>query len=248
MKKLHEQYYNHKLSNDDKRGNVKYVGKNITWYGLPGRMAIVPVKYIRFLWGNIFDPEKTKSLINMIKTSDENIEIKCAYALANHISITSIIETQEAFVEGRFETDYEDMVEPYTIGDEDMDKYLGTTNVDELDMFYRIGEAEGFIEKYRFKIATGQSDPDKVMKVAETYDWFEDEKEYIESFIEMETNILEAIERNDGDLARPDIQLRDGNHRALAAMNVGEDYICVNINESMSGMSLDELGKLITIK
>ena len=48
-------------------------------------------------------------------------------------------------------------------------------------------------------------------------------------FINLENGIKQSVENKDGDLGKFMVQLRDGHHRVMAAIESGEQYVCLNL-------------------
>jgi len=56
--------------------------------------------------------------------------------------------------------------------------------------------------------------------------------DYLNEFIEIETNLNNAVDNKDGDIGDFRIQLRDAHHRVMGAIAAGENYICVNLEKN----------------
>jgi hypothetical protein len=90
-------------------------------------------------------------------------------------------------------------------------------------------------------LTTGDEDLDEYLKDKEEYlnnnAEYDDEYEVIKSSYdelkdELELQLKKAEESGDGDLGEFIFQIRDGNHRAFAAINAGEKYIWLMISKN----------------
>lgn len=245
-----EEYYSSELPKNKKEVNFvsKYEGKNIVWYGVKGRMAAIPKENIVFMEGNIWYNEKLEFLKKMIRRSPNKIELECAYAIPDIISLTDIIEEQKAEVNERFSIDYDGTQEPASIGDEELDQYIGEEDIaenDDLKFYFNLldnNDLADVVNEYKMEIAKGRISIDDFKNMVSYNNLDEDSQNAVDAFLEIETRILENIENGYSDIGKIRVQLRDGNHRALAAIETGEYKICVNISEE----KIKELGDKIS--
>lgn len=223
------EYYNPILPPDTKRNSVRYKGRGVIWYGSPDQMIVVHKDYIEGMWGNIYSSDKINSLVNMIENSDDPIELECSYGTASIITFNDIIEEQTSFANDTFNSDYDGKHEPVSIGDSDLDAYIGSEYLDDIPQ----GDLSLFT-KYKFNIAQG-ADPKSILTELQaehgddfdTYNMIDDFKE----FITTELDLQSAIKNSDGDLGDIRIQLRDAHHRIMAAIKSGEEYVCLNLDK-----------------
>lgn len=229
------EYYNEKLDPRTKKLSNRYVGRQVTWYGDKNQMIVIHKDYVDGMWGNIYDHEKMQSLVEMINEADENVEIECSYGMGNVIDILDIKEQQESHSREAFRDEYDGLNKPASIGDDDLDKYIGSEYLDDLDsVVYDLSQ----YAPYKFKLAeldkTELSDDDiqKFRKYLIDQIGEEDIDEgELEEFINLEKELYDAIQSQDGDLGTFRVQLRDGHHRVFAAIESGENYVCLNLNK-----------------
>jgi hypothetical protein len=222
-----EDYFNTTLPDDVKEYSNRYVGRNVVWYGNPDQMIILHKDEVHGMWGNVYDHEKLNSLVDMIRNAEEKVELECSYGLGELTTIQNIREEQESYHGGSFESDYENLDEPHTTGDEELDKYLGTEYLDEIDNFYEIdSEAISFFEQYKTSLADNTIDATafKQKMMSEVGNL-----EGIEVFFQFENQLRDVIENKEGDLGKFEVQLRDGHHRVMGTIEAGEEYVCVNL-------------------
>lgn len=228
-----ENYFNDKLPSDIKKHSKKYVGDKVTWYGDSEQMIVVNSDQVHGMWGNIYDNDKFNSLVEQIKYSEENIELECSYGLGTVIDIIDIREHQQAYHNNSFDIDYEEFDNPYTIGDEELDNYLGNEDYISEKYQYIDDMVQEFFIKNRFDIAENLKSENDIreefMKLIVDSDDIDYSIEVLEEFIDIETELKESIENNEGDLNKFEVQLRDGHHRVMAAIEAGEDKVCVNL-------------------
>lgn len=224
-----EDYYNTKLPDDVKRISHKYVGRGVTWYGDPDQMIVIHKDQVEGMWGNIYNPEKLQYVVDMINNSEDNVEFECSYGIGNIITLTDVVEEQTSEMEGSFMTDYDGKERPASTGDEELDRYLGTENLDEFEGIsdYVVDDEvfEIFNENKIF-VALGKVSIDELKK-----EYFEvsDDEEALNKFLEYEAMVKEANDNKSGDLGKFMVQLRDGHHRVMGSIKAGEEYVCVNI-------------------
>lgn len=232
-----EEYFSNKLSDDIKENSAEYIGRQVTWYGDPSQMIVVNKNQIEGMWGNIYDSDKMDFLTNLIKSSEENVELECSYAYGSVVNFQEIKEHQIANFNNRFEIDYDGIKEPYSIGDADLDEYIGNETYIPDENYTSLTEVDDFFIENKFSLIENTKSLEQLKK--EFYDLerdsdgedFKEEKDYntFNEFIDIETKIKRAIENEDGDLGSFIVQLRDGHHRIMSAIAAGEDKVCVNL-------------------
>jgi hypothetical protein len=257
---LEGEYYNSTIDDVAKKSSNEYVGKNVKWYGDHEKMIVIHKDYVDDLWGNIFDQDKIDSLVNMINESEDYIEIECSYGFGDVVDLSEIAEHQEAENSGRFGTDYDGHSKPYSLGDDDLDMYLTEDGVEGvLEYISSIYESEivDVLNEIKYSISDG-GNPEEVFKKAlhklitvsdldindedDAEDITELKDDFAESFkefIETETELKNAIDSKSGDLGDFRVQLRDGHHRVHAAIESGEEYICLNLVKSGGELDYD---------
>ena len=227
-----EEYFTQKLPDDVKRNSKKYVGKNVIWYGSPDQMIVINKDQVRGMWGNIYDPQKMKSLEDLIRNSEEHVELECSYGLGDVVNLTNVIEHQEANHTGNFEIDFDGFKRPYTTGDRDLDLYIGTQDVEDLDFTYLEDlrqEVLDFFETHKFELGQNINTAESLQSKFNELNPDENEQSTFDEFLEREEDLRNAVLNNDGDLGNFMVQLRDGHHRVMAAINAGEENVCVNL-------------------
>lgn len=221
--------YTEKLDSDTKRLSAEYIGKNIKWYGVPDQMIVIHKDYVEGMWGNIYDSDKMDNLVSMIDNAEDHIELECSYATGSIITFTDIKEEQAAMYNEEFAVIYDGKETPASIGDEELDQYIGNDTLDDVNGF----DLSVFI-KYKFDIAEGHKSPKELYTILEsTFDMFDDFKDEFEEFIERELELKNAIEHSKySDIGDFQLTLRDGHHRVFGAIKSGENYICANLDKN----------------
>lgn len=226
-----DEYFAEKLPEDAKRNSVYYTGRAITWYGTPGKMVSVPAHMIERMEHNIFYQDKLDYLEDMIQNSEDNVEIEVSYGTVHQIGIVDVMETQRSFKDDRLDIDYDNLDEPYTTGDDDIDEYLASEDVSELDLydynFWNIDSSDllEYINKNKGYYKDDESFEDFINDFD---DLTENDIECVKDFLKIEKIIQEMIKDGDGDLGTYRVQARDGNHRTTIAKKF-ENYICIDL-------------------
>lgn len=232
---LKENHFTKKLDQNTKIGTVSYKGKHITWYGDPEQMIVIDIDDVHGRWGNVYYKDKLKYLIDLIEKSDENIELSCSYGIGDVVNIFDIQEHQEAAFQNRFEIDFDGYDKPLSIGDEDLDKYLGDEDyLEEISFGYVDDELIEFLKNEKLSIASEYLTEDELKEKLKSYGIEideEDNSEFINEFLEIENNIKDCIKNECGDINRFLVQMRDGHHRFSSAKKVGEKYVCLNLDK-----------------
>jgi hypothetical protein len=96
------------------------------------------------------------------------------------------------------------------------------------DLDYDNPNIEKFFDKYKFSVIEGKP-ADELIREFNTLDPSETEMETFKEFIDMETSLKAANDKNDGDFNKFKVQLRDGHHRVFAALDAGEQFVCVDL-------------------
>jgi hypothetical protein len=224
-----EDYYDVKLPDDVKRLSHRYEGRNVVWYGDPDQMIVIHKDQVEGMWGNVYNPEKLQFVVDMINNSDEKVEFECSYGIGDVITLTDIVEEQTSNIEGSFNIDYDGKERPATTGNDELDIYLGTENLDEFDgLADYVSDSDVFdvFNQNKIFIALGKVSVEELKR-----EYFEitDDEEGLNKFLEYENMVKYANENKSGDLGKFMVQLRDGHHRVMGSIKAGEDYVCVNI-------------------
>jgi hypothetical protein len=120
-----EEYFKPKLNDDVKNRSQEFHGRNVIWYGDPGRMVYLTRDEVEGMFGNVYDENKLQSLKKLILNYPDKVEIECSYGHGDVVGIIDIKEEQESYQSGRFGIDYDGKDDPSTTGDKDLDEYLG---------------------------------------------------------------------------------------------------------------------------
>jgi uncharacterized protein YqgQ len=227
-----EDYFNATLPDDVKSHSKRFEGRNVVWYGDPDQMIALKKEEVEGMWGNIYYPEKMEYLTNLIINHEDKIEIECSYGIGDVTSIIDVMEEQASYKEGGFEVDYEQLDEPSSIGDEDLDDYLGSDDLYDSDLLggYDVDtEVMAFMNKHKTSIAIGKETVETLMANFKQLEASEEEVEAFKEFLKTEVEIKNAIDNQDGDIGDFRVQLRDGHHRVMAAFEAGEEFVCVNL-------------------
>ena len=237
--------FSEKLSDDDKMGTAMFSGRNVDWYGDPESMIVIHKDDVYSRVDNIFYPKKLENLENLIRNSEDNVEILCSYGMGEIITFDDITEQQTAFKNDRFYQEYS-WDTPMSLGDEDLDNYVGDESYSLDEVYFDDEELKEFLEEnvYSFeddidelrdtfknmaiKFAEDHPDnePDMYDEGELAEEWFDHADEHIFSKIE---EIQNVIKNKGGDLGRFVVQLRDSNHRIQGAINAGEEYVCIEL-------------------
>jgi hypothetical protein len=228
-----EAYFNNTIDLDVKKLSNEFTGRAVTWYGDPYQMIGIDKDYVDGMFGNIYDNDKLESVKQLINNSEDNVEFECSYAHGNVLNFTDIKEQQESVFGGNFGTDYDGTDKAASIGNEELDNYIGNEELDETELMsietwdnsdlYDLLNAKRFSLIYNIEISTLDKE------VQELDDLSENDLNYYKRFIEVERQLKEAVDNEDGDIGDFRIQLRDGHHRVMGAISSGEKYVCVNL-------------------
>jgi hypothetical protein len=235
---MSEDYFNPTIDKDDKARSKRYFGRNVEWYGIPGKMIVIHKDYVHGMWGNLYDNKKLDYLRDLILDYPDRIELECSYGIGSVVTLQDITEHQISVAVGDWEIDYEGHSEPYSIGDELLDKYLGVESLDDDgDLFELQGydnyEIMSLMDGYKTLIASKLATKEEFMEeiIDLPIDLTEADKETIQYFFEYEDRVRDAVENEEGDMNDFSVQLRDGHHRVFGAIAAGENYVCVNIDD-----------------
>jgi hypothetical protein len=224
-----EQYYTTTISDDIKRQSHKYEGRSIVWYGDPDQMIVVRKDQVEGMWGNIYDPDKQRYLAKLLRDHPEKIEIECSYGIGGIVDIRDIQEEQNAVAEDRFESDYNGKDRASSTGSEELDYYVGH-EIEDMDFAGAISpEVNEFFENHKLDVLWGKHTPEQLKEGLAALSPDEDEVEAFAEFIQFEIALKEAKDYGDGDFGKFIVQLRDGHHRVMGAIDAGEDYVCLNL-------------------
>lgn len=241
---LIDEHFDTTIDDDIKEHSNRYIGRGVTWYGSPDQMISVNKNYIDFTPENMFDDEKIEFLRDLIINHDENVEIECSYGSANIIKFQDILEEQQSVFLGEFEQNYNGTVSPSSIGDDELDNYIGSEELEESELMgyesYDDPDLYEMLNKNRFYLVNGKSN-DYIKEIVndlsiENEDMIGEpltsrDYEYVKIFMDIENKIFESIKDGWGDIGTMRITLGDGNHRVSAAIEAGEEFICLNLVE-----------------
>lgn len=226
-------HFNTTIDLDVKKFSNEFVGRAVTWYGDPYQMIGIDKDYVDGMSGNIYDNDKLEFVKQMIDESEDNVEFECSYAHGNTLNFTDIKEQQESVFVGIFESDYEGTTEAASIGNEELDNYIGADELGETELMsiesWNNLDLYDLLNENRFFLIYNKEMSVLDKEVKELEDISEDDLNYYKRFIEIERQLKEAVDNEDGDIGDFRIQLRDGHHRVMGAIEAGEKYICVNL-------------------
>ncbi len=212
-------------------------GRLVSWNPTTPNIIRIPSQYVTATPENIFNWEKFNYMYNAILNRDAAFETP--YGHVSIINLVDVAETNKAEQEGSFERDY-NLEEPWTTGDEDWDQVIvGWYFQDIAVLDKEIQEAHQKYEaSYREPEARAEFD-DALLDVDSRLEEFIGfDREGLDQLLfdvdlEVEGTILDKVtalvehirQQESGDLGEVEITLRDGNHRAFAAIAAGEPYI-----------------------
>lgn len=224
------------LTPEEKRGKAKYVGRNVTWYGFPNNMIVINKDDVYGMWGNVYDSDKLAQVVDMITDYDardaDTVELECSYGVGGVTTLTDIVEEQQSSYSGNFITDYDGKDDPATTGSDELDKYLGVEYMDELDFISDwVSEPDmvKFFDDNRTSIARGTQTVESLTKAFKALSPDNEEYEALKEFLRLEVALKDAQDNNKGDFNKFTVQLRDGHHRVMGAIEAGEEYVCLNL-------------------
>jgi hypothetical protein len=97
----------------------KYPGKKVIWRGDSGPMFRVKSDYVEPFWGNIFDANQLRAVIDGIKYSEDKVPFSAAPATVTQIDLQAVQESLEYRDEQKLKL---------STGDDDLDRYLLNPN------------------------------------------------------------------------------------------------------------------------
>jgi hypothetical protein len=71
-----------------------------------------------------------------------------------------------------------------------------------------------------------------------------DKLNYVVEFIDMEESLKYTVDNEFGNIGDFRIQLRDGHHRVMGAIEAGENYICVNLDKDDVKLYADKITRV----
>jgi hypothetical protein len=230
-KTINEDFFDEKLPSNIKKLSKRYIGRGVTWYGDPNQMIVIHKNYVDGMWGNIYDMDKFNYVVDMIRDSEENVEFECSYAMGSLVGFTDIKEEQQSKYSGRFEIDYEGKKEAASTGDNTLDTYVG--NEDYMDEEYGLSSDEiiKFFDKNKFSLTEELNTIEKLKEEFYKLEHDDNDEYAFDEFINLENSLKEVVDDEMGDIGDFRIQLRDGHHRVMGAIEAGEKYICVNLDK-----------------
>lgn len=226
-----EDFFDEKLPSNIKKLSKRYVGRGVTWYGDPNQMIVIHKDYVDGMWGNIYDMDKFNFVVEMIQDSEDNVEFECSYAMGGIVDFVDIKEEQQSKYSDRFEIDYEGKKEAASTGDDALDVYVGNEDYMEEEYSLSSEEVVKFFNKNKFSLAEDVKTIEKLKEEFSNLEHDEDDEYAFNEFIELETSLKEVVDNELGDIGDFRIQLRDGHHRVMGAIEAGERYVCVNLDK-----------------
>lgn len=234
-----EDYYTTTLPNDVKARSSKYVGNNVVWYGDPDEMIVVHKSNVNGMFGNVYDQDKMNFIVDMIQNQDgreeQRVELETSYAFGEVVNIIDIKEEQNAQRQDRFQSDYNGLERPRSTGNEELDIYLGVEYLDEFDGmgdYVENHDLYKIFDNFKGYVGEGQISTDKVIsQFNELTDGSEEDKIALKQFLNYENMIKDSITNKTGDIGQFFVQLRDGHHRVMGAIEAGEEYVCVDLGD-----------------
>jgi hypothetical protein len=241
---LNEDYFDATLPDNIKRLSNRYVGRGVTWYGDPNQMIVIHKDYVDGMWGNIYDSDKFNYVVELIDGSEENVEFDCSYAIGNVIGLADIREHQEAVYSGRFDIDYEGVTRAASTGNNVLDAYIG--NEDYMDEEYGLSTDEliRFFRKNKYALVEGVKSVDELRDEFLELEYDDNDEYAFDEFIDMEESLKYTVDNEFGNIGDFRIQLRDGHHRVMGAIEAGENYICVNLDKGDVKLYADKITRV----
>jgi len=233
-----EEFFDPTLPDDIKRLSKKFVGKNVIWYGDPDQMIVIPAEDVHGMSGNIYDYEKLQFVVDLILESPELVEFECSYGIGSVVTLIDIREHQEAEVQDRFMIDQDGHDRPYSTGDNELDKYIGTEDMSDQEFVYMITSDPNilkFFDEHKYDLVNGKETEESLTQKFNELNPDEDDFTAFEEFLSLEVELAEAFRNQTGDIGVFKLQLRDGHHRVMGAIKAGEDYVCANLAKEQLG-------------
>lgn len=234
-----EQYFTPTISDTVKENSNEYRGRGVAWYGIPKQMVVVHKDYVDETYGEQYEQDKLDFVEQLIVEYPDYVEFECDYAHGSVVSFQGIVEHQESIKIGEFQQNYGND-NPLSIGDSELDDYIGSEelsdnetidifNLDDVDLYdllnnYRLFLVRDTISKKNLDI--------KVNDISKEDGLSENDRNLYKDFIKIEERVKEAFDNDEGDLNTFRIQLRNGHHRVMGAINSGENYVCMNLDEN----------------
>jgi len=193
------------IPDEDERDD--YFGKNVVWYAASGKnLCRIKPEYVVATEGNIFDYSKMRAFAKLMRGEDRPV-LPAPLGDVRYVTLMDVEETN------RSPEDYA-LEEPWTTGEDDVDEYLKDKEEWLNDNW------EQYLDEVGLEMPEGLDWRDN------NYDEFEEQaqkviREYMDNWAK------ELEKEGSGDLGQVYVSLRDGNHRAFAAKEVGERFIWV---------------------
>lgn len=213
------------LSDGIKSNTKYYEGDKIRWFSNNNNLVVVKTEDIAEIsGGNLTNYEKVKSFAKQIESYDGIFELEVGYAYVDEITFADFLEQRNNtglnFLDGH----------ELTTGDLILDEYINTLEIDDVDdLEYVDDEVMQVMEKYRFSGSSSKFNSSIIKSELEKVDEDGTNESEIETFLDLEQSLFDAIENEDGDFGKLRYQLRDGHHRTLAAIECGETYIALDV-------------------
>lgn len=239
---------------DSKNDAAIYKTNFIIWYGTKGKSVIAPIEMFDSTEGNIYVNGKVDRLVELIKNSDEPIELETAYCIPYKLDVVMMSEILGS--NRREEYEYEYINKKVTTGNSDLDDYISYFNdVDDTMKIFEYIDHEyiPIMDKYHMRIALGSSTVQEfkaelVSFVRNNGLDVSEAREFYEYVITTEHELFEAIKENQGDLNTIRLQLRDGNHRYQACKKLGMSYYMSDLAIANTNLTIEEISDYYEVR
>jgi len=214
-----------KLSDNIKSNTKYYEGDKIRWFSKNGNLVVVKSEdIVEISSGNLTNYEKVKTYTKQIESYDDIFELTVGYAYVDEVTFNDFLAQRSGsdfnYLDGH----------KLTTSDLTLDEYIQMDEIDDVDgLEYVDDEVMQIMEKYRFSGAYSKFNPDIIKGELEKADEYNTNESEIETFLDLEQSLFDAIENESGDFGKLRYQLRDGHHRVLAAIECGETYIALDV-------------------
>ncbi len=124
--------------------------------------------------------------------------------------------------------------------------YIYIGNEDYIDEEYGPSseEVSNFFKKNKYSLVEGGKSVDNLKREFLNLDYDEDDEYIFDEFIELETSLKDVVDGELGDLGDFRIQLRDGHHRVMGAIEAGERYVCINLDKDDINKYADKITRV----
>lgn len=212
-------------SEEEIKASDLYRGRNVVWLGTKGRMLKVDSSILSPAEGNLFDFEKMAAIRDYINDAEDDVYFEASPAQVVIIDLQTIIETQRTHLQGRLNQDYDNISEPFSTGEKELDLFLADESEWADENYIDLNEIKLFMKSPEEWMKEWSIDPEE-MTEGEQED-IERIQSEIKQYQEMQQMVKDAVDEEWGDIGTYWVDLRDGNHRAFGALAAGEPYIWV---------------------